>query len=150
VRLTAEAREALRILALSGHSASEIRERTGVAISTIRDHCREILNRNREARNRERDERRAQEVAVLRRMVERGRSMHATAKMTGRSKDMVRRYCGDLKRERGEARCLEVLRVVESSTLPRAVLAHDLGYANEATLAVILTRARKIRKRRSD
>lgn len=76
--------------------------------------------------------------------------MHATAKITGRSKDMVRRHCGDLKRERTEARCLEVLRIVEASRLPRKLLAHDLGYANEATLAVILTRARKIRKRLSD
>lgn len=67
----------------------------------------------------------------------------------GRSRSVVRRHCEGLSQTRvtQRTRLLAVLDIAENSDLPRAVLAQQLGYRNAASLGVVLTRARKLRRR---
>ncbi|MGU3387003.1 hypothetical protein ACLBYG_21005 [Methylobacterium sp. D53M] len=67
----------------------------------------------------------------------------------GRSRSVVRRQCEGLNQTQvtRRTRMLAILDVVENSDLPHAVLAPQLGYRNAASLGVVLTRARKLRRR---
>lgn len=87
------------------------------------------------------------ERQAMRALAEAGHGRNAIAKTFRRGGPTVSRYCRDLlpAPERGPLRLLMILDIVESSTLPRPVLAQQLGYRNAASLGVVLTRARKVR-----
>lgn len=85
----------------------------------------------------------------MRRMAEGGATAQAIMAAFDRPKTTVRRHCGDALPEprRGRARLLGLLALAEASRRSRGVLAHDLGFANAASLGVVLSRARQARRR---
>lgn len=85
----------------------------------------------------------------MRALAEAGHGRNAIARTFRRAGPTVSRYCGDLlpAPERGPLRLLMILDIVEGSTLPRAVLAQQLGFKTAGSLGVVLTRARKLRRR---
>ncbi|MEG9524266.1 MAG: hypothetical protein MIL41_00535 [Hyphomicrobiales bacterium] len=87
------------------------------------------------------------ERQAMRALAENGLGRNAIARTFRRGGPTVSRYCGDLlpAPERGPLRLLMILDIAESSTLPRTVLAQQLGFKSAGSLGVVLTRARKAR-----
>lgn len=87
------------------------------------------------------------EIQAMRALAARGLGRNAIARTFNRGGPTVSRHCRDLlpSREQGPLRSLMILDIAERSTLPRAVLARQLGLGSAGSLGVTLTRARRAR-----
>ena len=83
------------------------------------------------------------EVRTMREMAAAGERCDFIAVAVDRSEKTVRRHCRDLLKGRDFRSAVTVAEIVDSSDLPRDVLARRLGYRNKASLAVVLWRGRR-------